>query len=72
VSIKAVVVDIGGVLERVDDTSWPTKWASRWERRRNLPPGHVAASIAEHAPAGEVATGRVTEAELRDLYAAAL
>jgi HAD superfamily hydrolase (TIGR01509 family) len=72
VSIKAVVVDIGGVLERVDDTSWPTKWASRWERRRNLPPGHVAASIAEHAPADDVATGRVTEAELRDLYAAAL
>jgi epoxide hydrolase-like predicted phosphatase len=71
-TIKAVVVDIGGVLERVDDASWPQKWMARWERRRNKPAGHLAASIAEHAPADVVATGGITEAEVRDLYAAAL
>src|SRR3954470_23661434 len=71
-TIKAVVVDIGGVLEQVDDATWPQEWVNRWERRRNLPAGHVAASIAEHAPMEDVATGRITEAEVRDLYAAAL
>src|SRR3954470_10683164 len=71
-TIKAVVVDIGGVLERVDDASWPQKWMSRWERLRNLPGGHLAEKIAHHAPTEDVATGRITEAEVRDLYAATL
>ena len=70
--IRAVVVDIGGVLERVDDASWPQQWMARWERRKGLPEGHVAARIAGHAPPDDVATGRITEAEVRDLYAAAL
>ena len=71
-AIKAVVVDIGGVLERVDDASWPQQWIARWESRRGLPAGHVADRIAGHAPPDDVATGRITEAEVRDLYAAAL
>src|SRR3954466_7624133 len=71
-TITAVVVDIGGVLERVDDASWPEKWMSRWERRRNLPAGHLGERIAHHAPTEDVATGRITESEIRDLYAAAL
>jgi HAD superfamily hydrolase (TIGR01509 family) len=71
-SIKALVVDIGGVLERVDDASWPQQWMNRWERRGNKPVGHLAASIAHDALADDVATGRITEAELRDLYAATL
>jgi len=71
-TITAVVVDIGGVLERVDDASWPEKWMSRWERRRNLPAGHLGERIAHHAPTEDVATGRITETEIRDLYAAAL
>ena len=72
VRIKAVVVDIGGVLERVDDASWPQQWMSRWEHRRNLPEGRVTAALAEHLPPEDVATGRITEAELRERYAAAL
>src|SRR4051794_37277628 len=71
-TITAVVVDIGGVLERVDDASWPQKFMSRWERRSNLRAGHLAEKIAHHAPTEDVATGRITEAEVRDLYAAAL
>jgi FMN phosphatase YigB (HAD superfamily) len=32
-TVKAVVFDIGGVLEHVDDAAWPQLWVSRWERR---------------------------------------
>src|SRR4051794_41665206 len=45
---------------------------NRWERRCNKPVGHLAASIAHDALDDDVATGRITEAELRDLYAATL
>jgi putative hydrolase of the HAD superfamily len=45
---------------------------NRWERRCNKPVGHLAASITHDALADDVATGRITEAELRDLYAASL
>jgi len=71
-TIKALVVDVGGVLERVDDASWPQQWMNRWERRCNKPVGHLAAHVAHDALADEVATGRITEAELRDMYAAGL
>ena len=71
-AIKAVVFDIGGVLERVDDDAWPETWVGRWERRMNLPEGHLAAALVEHAPGGDVVTGGVTEAQLRAMYAGAL
>jgi HAD superfamily hydrolase (TIGR01509 family) len=29
--IKAVVFDVGGVLEIVDDASWPRRWLERWQ-----------------------------------------
>src|SRR3954469_18002893 len=45
---------------------------NRWERRCNKPVGHLAAHVAHDALADEVATGRITEAELRDMYAAGL
>src|SRR4051795_5977066 len=49
---------------------------NRWERRCNKPVGHLAAHVADYvahdALADEVATGRITEAELRDMYAAGL
>jgi len=72
VSIRAVVVDIGGVLERVDDDSWPQRLIARWERRANVAAGHVVATIAEHAPMSAVATGAVSERQIKALYAAAL
>jgi hypothetical protein len=31
VAVKAVVVDLGGVLEKVNDDSWPEKLIARWE-----------------------------------------
>jgi epoxide hydrolase-like predicted phosphatase len=71
-AIRAVVFDIGGVLERVDDDAWPEVWVGRWERRMNLPAGHVLAALAEHEPAGELVTGGVSESRMRAVYAEAL
>jgi epoxide hydrolase-like predicted phosphatase len=70
--IKAVVFDIGGVLERVDDDAWPEAWVGRWERRMNVPAGHVLEALAEHEPAGELVTGQISESQMRATYAGAL
>ena len=67
-AIKAVVFDIGGVLERVDDDAWVEIWIGRWESRMNFPAGHVAAELAELEPTGSVATGEVSEAQTRERY----
>jgi putative hydrolase of the HAD superfamily len=71
-AIKAVVFDIGGVLERVDDDAWPETWIGRWETKMNLPAGHFASSVAEHEPPGELVLGEVSEAQMREMYARAL
>jgi epoxide hydrolase-like predicted phosphatase len=70
-TVKAVVFDIGGVLERVDE-AWPEVWFGRWERRMNLPAGHLMAHLAEHDPDDDLVTGGISEAQLRAMYAAAL
>ncbi|HEX6876719.1 MAG TPA: HAD family phosphatase [Nocardioidaceae bacterium] len=67
--VRAVVFDIGGVLERVDDDSWPTTWIRRWERRANRPEGYVLEHLAEHAPDEDVVTGRMSEDDIRRAYA---
>jgi len=71
-SLRAVVFDIGGVLERVDDDAWPEIWVRRWEDRRGLAPGALQAGLARHAPAGSVVVGVVSEAQMRAMYTAAL
>jgi epoxide hydrolase-like predicted phosphatase len=71
-TIKAVVFDVGGVLERVEDDTWPQTWLARWERLANLPAGHALAALAEHEPWDGIVTGEVSEAQLRGLYAQAL
>lgn len=70
--IKAVVFDIGGVLERVDDDAWPEVWIGRWEARMRRPPGTLAAYLAAHGPKGSLLTGEITEHQLRQAYADAL
>jgi epoxide hydrolase-like predicted phosphatase len=72
VAIKAVVFDIGGVLEVVEDDAWPEIWIGRWERRLNLPSGHVLTALAEHEPTGEMVTGGISESQMRARYAGAL
>jgi putative hydrolase of the HAD superfamily len=71
-TIRAVVFDIGGVLERVEDDAWPELWIKRWEGRMNLPEGHLMAALAEHEPVGDVVTGGMSEAQMRAMYAEAL
>ena len=65
-TIKAVVFDIGGVLEQVQDDAWPNIWIHGWERRMNLPAGHVTATLES---TGDMVTAEMSEAQIRDLYA---
>ena len=65
-TIKAVVFDIGGVLEQVQDDAWPEIWIREWERRMNLPAGHVTAVLES---TGDVVTAEMSEVRIRDLYA---
>ncbi len=71
-SVRAVVFDLGGVLERVDDDAWPEVWIRRWEARAGLPAGRFGAGLAAHEPEGSVVVGAVSEARLRARYADAL
>lgn len=71
-AIKAVVFDLGGVLEIVDDDAWPELWVQRAESRLGLAAGTFAAGMAEHEPVGSVVTGEVCEQQMRQMYAAAL
>jgi putative hydrolase of the HAD superfamily len=71
-SDKAVVFDIGGVLERVDDDTWPGELMARWEQQANVPAGHLAEVLAGRLDPDAVATGAIAESALRSLYAEAL
>jgi putative hydrolase of the HAD superfamily len=70
-AVKAVVLDVGGVLEVVDDDNWPGQLVARWEDRQGLPRGTFGAAIDEDADM-LVTTGRVTEAQVRGMYQGAL
>jgi putative hydrolase of the HAD superfamily len=72
VAFEAVVFDVGGVLERVDDATWAESWIQRWEQRAGVPAGHLAERLAKHEPHGSVETGEVSEEDVRRLYADAL
>lgn len=71
-SLRGVVFDAGGVLERVDDADWPARWLQDWSVRAGVPVSEVEDHLARHEPPGAVATGAVSEAQLRELYASAL
>lgn len=70
--VRAVVLDIGGVLEQVDDHAWPPTWLDRWARRSTVAAEDLEVALEKHAPTGDVRTGEVSEAELRAAYAEAL
>jgi putative hydrolase of the HAD superfamily len=61
-TIRAVVFDIGSVLEKVDDSLWP----GPWERRLGLEAGGFQRAVAEHDLGGVVMAGEVSETQLRD------
>lgn len=72
VAIKAVVFDIGGVLERVDDARWPQRWLSRRTHLAGVSPLQVEAHVAQHETENKGVTGTLSEAEFRRVYADAL
>ena len=57
--IRAVVLDIGSVLEIIDDTAFPEPF----EQRHGLPAGAVDGAAA--AFPGHPGIGELTEAEVR-------
>jgi HAD superfamily hydrolase (TIGR01509 family) len=59
--IKAVVFDVGGVLEIVDDSSWPRRWRQRWQVIGNGGDGDPASVSA-------TPTGDLSEAAVRGFY----
>ncbi|HVQ92431.1 MAG TPA: HAD-IA family hydrolase [Mycobacteriales bacterium] len=67
--IRAVVVDIGGVLERVEP---PEALAATWQRRLGLDPAELRAALGRVDPDGVIGTGGLAEAEYQRRYADAL
>ena len=71
--IRAVAVDLGGVLEKIDE---PGEFLDRWRRRLGMTEedyrGALLWPLSHADPGGGAKTGRVTEADLRQRYAAAL
>jgi putative hydrolase of the HAD superfamily len=45
-AVRWLLLDIGGVLELVDDAAWPEEFARRWERRLDLAPGDYERRLA--------------------------
>ncbi len=61
--MKAVVLDIGGVLEVTPATGW----AASWEERLGLPAGEISRRCADVWAAGSV--GAITEAQVGEQVA---
>ncbi|RYU11590.1 HAD family hydrolase [Nocardioides iriomotensis] len=70
--VRAVVMDLGDVLERVGDDAWPTRWAERWAGEAGLDLDGLDTALARHEPVGDLVTGAASEADFRTAYAAAL
>ena len=66
--IRAVIFDVGGVLERIS----PPLWADAWRRRLGLGEPEFEAALARVDPDDLVETGGISEAEMRNAYAEAL
>jgi putative hydrolase of the HAD superfamily len=65
-TIRAIVFDIGGVLEYTP----PTGWIERWERQLQLPPGEINRLLADVWQAGSL--GSMSEADVEQRIGAIL
>jgi len=45
-AVAWLLLDVGGVLERVDDDTWPASFRARWEARLGLDAGELARRLA--------------------------
>jgi HAD superfamily hydrolase (TIGR01509 family) len=70
VSIRAVVFDLGGVLERIDD--FEEVLSAKWLERLALPPEEFSARLAAIDPGKLSETGQMSEAEWAERCAASL
>lgn len=68
-TIKAIVFDIGGVLERIED---PGLLTERWHERLGMARAEFDAALATVDPDHVIVTGGLSEAEYTSRYAAAL
>lgn len=69
--IKAVVFDVGGVLEIVDDATWPRRWMQRWQAigaagRAVADAVELGRDEADSQPAS--AGGEMPESQVREMY----
>jgi putative hydrolase of the HAD superfamily len=66
-AIKAVLLDIGGVLEVVDDAAWPQQWLDAWAARLGLDRAEMDARL-ELAGLSAVGTGVGSEQAMRRVF----
>jgi len=64
VPIRAVVLDLGDVLEVIDDSVFP----GPWEERLGLPTGGFAAAAPISGLSGDPALGEVSESDVRTYW----
>jgi epoxide hydrolase-like predicted phosphatase len=69
VTVRAVVFDVGGVLERVDEEG---AWLSSWQRRLGMSEPDFADALHQVDPEEQIHVGGLTEAQFRRRYADAL
>jgi putative hydrolase of the HAD superfamily len=65
--IRAVAFDVGGVLEDLDDASWPAEWQRDWAARFGIDEHTWAESMSRFDQSG-LETGAMTEAECKQGY----
>jgi FMN phosphatase YigB (HAD superfamily) len=70
--IRAVVLDVGGVLGVVGDAAWPQVWRARWAGRAGIEVAALDEAFARHEPLGDLLTGEASEADFRALHMAVL
>src|SRR5215813_8539224 len=69
-AVRAVVFDIGGVLERIDD--FEAALGNGWRKRLGMSPQEFHAALAAIDPGKLAETGQMSEAEYADRYATCL
>jgi putative hydrolase of the HAD superfamily len=65
--IRAIAFDAGGVLELVDDVSWPAEWQRHWAREFGIDEQTWDQSMSRFDSSG-LETGALTESDWKHTY----